>query len=214
MKSIILSIAVFFAATTIYAQVQTSAVAVASTTVVTKSLPIGAGIPLAGNELKTVNGEVITLKKAMSDGGLLVMFSCNTCPYVIKSQQRTIEVMKQAKGFGVGMVVLNSNEAQRGEADSYEAMVEYAKKQNYTMPYAVDDQSIMANAFGATRTPEVYLFNRKGLLVYKGAMEDNPSEPGSSKEMYLAAAMKNMKAGSKISPAETKSIGCSIKRIN
>jgi peroxiredoxin len=178
-------------------------------------LPIGSKVPMPEADLKTTNGLPITLNKAMGENGLLVMFSCNTCPYVVKSQNRTREAISMAQALGVGIVILNSNEAQRGEADSYDAMKKYANAQGYNkVPYAVDEGSRLANAFGATRTPEVFLFDKKGLLVYKGAMEDNPSDPAHSKEYYLAAAMKHLQDGTEISPAETKSIGCSIKRIN
>ncbi len=177
-----------------------------------ETLNINDPIPMASVQLKTTSGKTTSLEQNMNKNGLLVMFSCNTCPYVVKSQPRTIEVMKMAEKMNVGMVVLNSNAAQRKDADSYEAMVSYASKQKYTVPYAVDEQNQLADAFGAMHTPEVYLFDAKGKLVYKGAMEDNPSDPVNSKKMFLADAMKNMTAGKEINPAETKSIGCSIKR--
>jgi len=208
MKAILFSIALSACTLNVFAQNQAATTTPAEIT----SLKIGASIPLSGEVLKTTDGNAISLEKAKTEGGLLVMFSCNTCPFVVKSQQRTLEAMRMAKDLGVGMVVINSNQAQRGDVDSYEAMAEYAKNQGYQMPYALDEQSRLANAFGATRTPEVFLFNAKGVLVYKGAMEDNPSDPASSKKLYLANALKQLKSGGKINPAETKSIGCSIKR--
>jgi len=131
---------------------------------------------------------------------------------VIKSQARTKEVMKYAQEKGIGMVIINSNEAQRDEADSYNAMVKYAKAQGYKVPYLVDEHSELADMYGATHTPEVFLFNGNKELVYKGAMEDNPSNPGSSKQMFLKNAINNMLAKKAIDPNSTKSIGCSIKR--
>lgn len=201
MRSLFLSVALLAATGTALAQSATS-------------LPIGATMPMERAPMKTTGAKTITLSDSKTPAGLLVMFSCNTCPYVVKSQQRTLEAMKLAKTLGVGFVVVNSNEAQRDGADSYNAMTAYAKKQGYTYPYALDEGSKLADAFGATRTPEVFLFDGKGLLIYKGAMEDNPSDPGSSTKMYLASAMKIMKSGGKVEPAETKSIGCSIKRVN
>ena len=99
------------------------------------------------------------------------------------------------------------------DEDSPEAMTKYAAAQGYMVPYLMDYGSTIANNFGANRTPEVFLFDGKGLLAYKGAMEDNPSNPSASKEMYLNNAMMNMVAGKEISPNSTKSIGCSIKRM-
>lgn len=178
-----------------------------------ESLAIGAHMPLADAKLKATTGKMTTLEHNVGKNGLLVMFSCNTCPFVIKSQQRTKQMMAYAKAHGIGMVIVNSNQAQRNDADSYKAMVSYAKKQKYTVPYVVDENSRLANDFGASRTPEVYLFNKKGDLVYKGAMEDNPAEPATSKEMYLKTAMNNMIAGAAINPNSTKSVGCGIKRM-
>jgi thioredoxin-related protein len=162
--------------------------------------------------MKSTDGKQVSLNNAKTDNGLIVMFSCNTCPYVIKSQSRTKEVMEYAKAHEIGMVIINSNEAQRGEADSYEAMVKYAKKQGYTVPYVVDEKSKLADAFGASHTPEVFLFDANGKLIYKGAMEDSPGSPADSKEMYLKKAMDNMLAELPVDPNTTKSIGCSIKR--
>ncbi len=177
-----------------------------------KSIPIGSDIPLVGVEYKSAIGNTTSLDKVKTSKGLLVMFSCNTCPYVIKSQARTVEMMNYAMKNGIGMVIVNSNEAKRADDDSYSAMKAYAKEQGYKIPYIVDDKSILADAFGATRTPEIFLFDGNGKLVYKGAMEDNPSNPAESKEMFLKNAIDNMLSGKPINPDATKSIGCTIKR--
>lgn len=189
-----------------------SGAAIAQEGTAIRSIPIGSSIPDAGVTLQAANGAGVSLGGAKTRQGLLVMFSCNTCPYVIRSQQRTREVMALAKKKGIGMVIVNSNEAQRDGDDSFEAMAEYGKQQGYTVPYVRDDNSRLANDFGSTRTPEVFLFDGSGRLVYHGAMEDNPSDPASSKRMYLAEAVDHMLTGKAIDPAETKSIGCSIKR--
>ena len=178
-----------------------------------QSIDIGSNLPMPDAAMKSTDGKSITLSKAATKQGLLVMFSCNTCPYVIKSQARTKEAMDYAKSHNIGMVIINSNEAQRDKEDSYNAMATYAKKQGYKVPYVVDDKSKVADAFGATRTPEVFLFDSNGKLVYKGAMEDNPSNPAESKELFLKAAIDNMLAGKPADPNSTKSIGCTIKRM-
>lgn len=177
-----------------------------------KSIEVGAGIPKAGVKMQTVGKGQVALNDIKTSKGLLVMFSCNTCPYVVKSEQRTQEMMSYATSHGVGMVIINSNEAYREEDDSYDKMKEYSKKQGYRVPYLVDKNSEVADAFGATRTPEVFLFDGDGKLVYKGAMEDNPANPSESKEMFLKNAIDNMLAKKAIDPNSTKSVGCSIKR--
>ena len=178
-----------------------------------KSLDIGAEVPLGTLEMQAVNGERTSLHKAQTKNGLLVMFSCNTCPYVIKSQDRTREMMDYATQRGIGMVIVNSNEAYRKEADAPTAMKAYAHKQGYRVPYLIDDKSRLADAFGATRTPEVFLFDSGGRLIYKGAMEDNPSNPSESSQFFLKQAIDAMLAGAPADPNSTKSIGCSIKRL-
>ena len=176
-----------------------------------ESIAIGADIPVATQKMRSTDGKEVSLKSA-NKNGLIVMFSCNTCPYVLKSQERTKEIMAFAKEKGVGMVVINSNQAYREKDDSFEEMKKYAKEQGYTAPYVMDEGSEVADAFGANRTPEVFLFDKSGKLVYKGAMEDSPATPANSKEIYLKDAILKMQAGLAPDPDVTKSIGCSIKR--
>jgi hypothetical protein len=140
------------------------------------------------------------------------MFSCNTCPYVIKNEARTKAIAEYAQKNGMGVILFNSNEAKRDSDDSFEAMKEYAKKQGYQWYYAADAKSTIANAFGATRTPEVFLINKSGVIVYKGAIDDNPSEPENVKREHLKIAIDEVTKGKTISVKESKSVGCSIKR--
>ena len=177
------------------------------------SLAIGSTMPKGDVKMEAVSGGEVNLNMIKTSQGTLVMFSCNTCPYVVKAQDRTIEMIRYAVASGIGMIIINSNEAQRDNDDSRKAMKEYANTQGYKVPYVIDKNSVLADAFGATRTPEVFLFDGNGKLVYKGAMEDNPSNPSESKEIFLKAAIDNMVAGKPINPASTKSIGCSIKRL-
>ena len=176
-------------------------------------LPIGASLPKADVKMKDLNGKQVTLKSAMDKNGLLVMFSCNTCPYVIKNQQRTVESGNYAMDKKIGVVLINSNEAQRGDDDSYEAMKAYAKSQGYKWSYVIDEKSEVANAFGAMKTPECFLFDASGKLVYHGAIDDNPTDEGAVSRKHLKVAMDEMVAGKDISVKTSKSVGCSIKRL-
>jgi len=176
------------------------------------SLEIGSDLPERSLKMKAVQGKEVSIEEVMKKNGVMVMFSCNTCPFVVKSQKRTKEMLEYAEKNNIGVIIINSNEAQRNETDSYDAMKTYAAKQDYKAPYVVDENSKMANLFGATRTPEVFLFNADGILMYHGAMEDNPASPSESKEFYLKDAITKMVNGEKPEPAFTKSIGCTIKR--
>lgn len=175
-------------------------------------LPIGSSIPKAELKMKDISEKLVSLSDAKKKNGLLVMFSCNTCPYVIKNQDRTNEVSKYALSNEIGVVILNSNEAYRGNEDSYAAMKEYAADQKYKWHYLVDENSVMADEFGANRTPECFLFDNKGKLVYHGAIDDNPSNASAVNRKHLLAAMDEMKSGKEVTIKESRSVGCSIKR--
>jgi thioredoxin-related protein len=179
---------------------------------VSSPLPIGSNMPKATTKLKDVSGKEVTITDALRPKGVLVMFSCNTCPYVIKNQQRTVSIATYAQKMNVGVIVLNSNEAQRNDDDSYEAMKDYAKEQHYNWNYVVDANNEMADAFGANRTPECFLFNKELKLVYHGAIDDNPSNESAVTRQHLKEAINELAEGKDISIKESRSVGCSIKR--
>ncbi len=176
-------------------------------------LPLGSPIPKPDVKMKDVSGSEVSLAEAKTDKGLLVMFSCTTCPYVIKNQSRTYEVLKYAKGMGIGVAVLNSNEAMRSGDDSYEEMKAYAKSQGYHWSYLVDQNHVIADAFGANRTPECFLFDASGKLVYHGAIDDNPNNEGAVSRKHLTMAIDEMNSGKEVSVKESRSVGCTIKRL-
>lgn len=175
-------------------------------------LGINAPLPMPEEKMKDVSGKDITLKSAKTNKGLLVIFSCNTCPYVKLSESRIKDLTDYSLKQGVGCIIINSNEAQRQEEDSFNEMVKYANLQKYTCYYAVDANSKLADAFGATRTPQCFLFNNKG-LIYKGAIDDNVKDPEMVKTHYLKDAIDALLKNETPTLKETKSIGCSIKRL-
>ena len=176
-------------------------------------LPIGSPVPQADRKMKDVSGKEISLKEVQTGKGLLVMFSCNTCPYVIKNQGRTYEICKYAMGKGIGVAVLNSNEAKRGDDDSFDAMKSYATDQGYGWYYLVDKQSSQADAFGANKTPECFLFDGSGKLVYHGAIDDNPNDASAVNRKHLRMAIDEVLEGKDVSVKESRSVGCTIKRL-
>jgi thioredoxin-related protein len=175
-------------------------------------LPIGAAMPKADVALKDVSGKNISLGEAKRENGLLVMFSCNTCPYVIRNQDRTREVCGYAANRKIGVVLLNANEGDREGGNSFDEMRAYAKSQGYTWYYALDGKSVLADAFGASRTPECYLFDKKGVLVYHGAIDDSPGDPSQVKRHHLQSAIDEVIGGKEVTVKETRSVGCSINR--
>ena len=174
-------------------------------------LPLNSPIPLADYKMKDVSGKNLSLNDVKTSKGLLVIFSCNTCPYVKLSATRIKEYSDFCLANGIGCILVNSNEAQRNEEDSFDEMVKYHKAQEFKCTYTVDEKSQLANAFGAGRTPQCFLFNNKA-LVYKGAIDDNVKDPAAVKEHYLKNALEALLKNEIPKTQETKSIGCTIKR--
>ncbi|MGN6495204.1 MAG: redoxin family protein [Agriterribacter sp.] len=181
-------------------------------TLMNAELPIGSAIPNADAGLMDISGKEISLKKAVQQNGLLVMFSCNTCPVVKGYQPRTNEICRYALSKKVGVILLNSNEGGRAGGDSFDAMKSYGNTHQYKWYYAVDKDNVLADAFGASRTPECYLFDKSGKLVYKGAIDDNPEEAAGVKTKYLKDAIDASIEGKDVATKETRSVGCGIKR--
>ncbi|TKG91547.1 thioredoxin family protein [Puteibacter caeruleilacunae] len=177
-----------------------------------QELDIGAKAPMAEVKMKCVTKQDVSLNDVMKDNGLVVIFSCNTCPYVLMWEDRYHSIAKVAAKSNVGMAVLNSNYAKRNGADSYEKMQEHAKKKGYTFPYLVDKDSKLANAFGAKTTPHVFLFDKEGKLVYKGAIDDHAQKATKVTKNYLRDAIVSVSKGEMIKMKETPPVGCSIKR--
>ena len=175
-------------------------------------LPIGSAMPKPDLKMKDISGREIAMKDVLKENGVLVMFSCNTCPYVVKNQERTLEISNYATKMKVGVIILNSNEAYRANEDSYDAMKEYAKEQGYKWNYVVDQDHVVADAFGANRTPECYLFDKTLKLVYHGAIDDSPADVTAVKRHHLQEAINELVAGKDISVKESRSVGCTIKR--
>ena len=175
-------------------------------------LKIGSVMPKADFKMQDISGKEVAMQDAKKENGILVMFSCNTCPYVIKNQERTLAISKYATENKVGVIILNSNEAQRSDDDSYAAMQTYAKQQGYKWNYVVDKGNQVADAFGANRTPECFLFDKNLKLVYHGAIDNSPADEASITRVHLKEAINEMVAGKEVTVKESKSVGCSIKR--
>lgn len=176
-------------------------------------LAIGSAMPKGDIVMKDISGKEVSLNSARKTNGLLVMFSCNTCPVVINNAERANAVAKFALENNVGVIFLNSNEANRSGSESIDAMKTYADKEAFNWYYAVDPKSELADAFGATKTPECFLFNKEGKLVYHGAIDDSPGKPENVSRKHLQEAITEVSGGKEVSVKTSKSVGCSIKRL-
>ena len=176
------------------------------------SLEIGSPAPMTDNAMLDVSGEMITLDQIKGENGLLVIFSCNTCPWVKAWEDRYLLMSAKAKEHNIGMVAINSNAAYRERGDGFEDNQARAAELGYDFYYTIDEGAAMADAYGATKTPDVFLFNSDLLLVYKGAIDGNARDPEATENRYLADAMRAMVNGQPVPVETTKSIGCTIKR--
>lgn len=175
-------------------------------------LALNSALPQPEYKMKDISGKEVSLSEIKTSKGILVIFSCNTCPYVKLSESRIKEYSDLCLTNGIGCVLVNSNEAQRSEDDSFDEMSKYYAAQKLKCYYTVDEKSMLANSFGAGRTPQCFLFNGKG-LIYKGAIDDNVKDPNAVKEAYLKNALNALIKGEMPRVQETKSIGCTIKRL-
>jgi len=180
----------------------------------------GTTMPLSDLQLTDVKTDA---KKAILDykleKGLLVIFSCNTCPFVVGTpdfpgwERQYNDLYEKAKQNGIGMVLINSNEGKRGKDDSYTEMKNHAEEKGYKMPYLIDENSKLANELEAKTTPHVYLFDGEMKLVYSGSVDNIWDNKRTEETPYLVNAMNALNQGKKIKPSETPPRGCSIKRI-
>lgn len=185
-----------------------------------KTLEIGDKAPLIDRKMEGTTGKMFSIKDVAGENGALVIFSCNTCPFVVGNgndsegwEGRYSEIQRAANDAGVGMMLVNSNEAKRENGDSMADMKAHAKENGYRSHYLLDKNHELADAFGALTTPHVFLFNSNMELVYKGAIDDNVSSKKDVKEHYLKDALKNLATGQTIEPNSTRQLGCSIKRV-
>ena len=178
-----------------------------------ETIEIKGEMPNADYEMKSVNGIYYSLNNLKEKNGIIILFTCNTCPFVVKWEDRYKLLEELAKKNNIGLVYINSNYKKRDGDDSYEEMKKHAKKMNYRFPYLLDEKSKLANSFGAKTTPHIFMFNSNLQLAYKGAIDDNYEDINKVKEFYLEDAIQQLVKGKRIKVSETKPIGCSIKRF-
>ena len=176
-----------------------------------KELSIGNEILGVDYILKNIDGNDTSLDKLKKSNGILVVFSCNTCPWVIRWQDRYNILSAFSKKNDIGFVAVNSNARLHESVDSMDEMIYHATTNEYGFPYVLDKDAKLAKAFGAMKTPHVYLFNSDNKLVYTGAIDDNAKSAKKVKNNYLMDAIRALGTNKKIKISETKALGCSIK---
>lgn len=164
--------------------------------------------------LKNVDEKMVSLADYKNAKGFIVIFTCNHCPFSQAYEQRIIDLHKKYESKGFPVIAINPNDKDREPDDSFENMQKLAKEKNYPFVYLYDETQQIAKAYGATRTPHVFILERskKGNLVrYIGAIDDNYEDASAAKEKYTEQAVDALISGKSIATTQTKAIGCGIK---
>jgi peroxiredoxin len=152
---------------------------------------------------------------SLSDYGdaeaIAVIFSCNHCPYVRAWEDRMVQIQGDYAGRGLQFLAINSNDVTTHPNDSFPKMKERAEEKDFNFPYLFDESQDIPTAYGATRTPEVFLFDKSGVLQYHGAIDDNYDDPNAVKQQYLRDALDAVLAGETPAVQQTPPVGCTIK---
>ncbi len=206
MKNLVLSLIAIFAVTAVKAQFPT--------------IEIGDRVPFQSYKMRNVDGQTFSIEDIAGENGALVIFTCNSCPFVVGRGDKTEgwegrynEIIELANSKGIGSILVNSNSAKRTKEDNISAMKNRARDVEYSVPYVVDEGSKLANGFGARTTPHVFLFDGELDLIYMGAIDDNVDSSEEVEEHYLINAIKRHSEGKKIRKNTTPPLGCSIKRV-
>ncbi|MFN0214841.1 MAG: thioredoxin family protein [Saprospiraceae bacterium] len=162
-------------------------------------------------DLKSVNGKKVSLADNKNAKGYIVVFTCNHCPCSIAYEQRIIDLHNKYAPLGYSVFAINPNDKDQVPEDSFANMKKRAKEKKFPFPYLYDNTQEVAKAYGATRTPQVYLLDKERVVRYIGAIDDNRDEPSQVKEKYLENAIDALIDAREVAVKETKAIGCSIK---
>ncbi len=174
----------------------------------TDTLKIGSLAP--DFNLPATDSKKYSLNSFADKKALVIVFSCNHCPYVQAYEDRIIEIQKNyAKD--VQVIAISSNEDENYPEDSFENMKARAQMKKFNFPYLHDETQNIAKAYGATHTPEIFLFDKERKMVFHGKIDDNWQEPQNVKSKYLRNAIDDLLNGKQISVPETFTIGCTIK---
>ncbi len=173
------------------------------------TLDIGSDAP--DFSLPGVDGKTYSLADFKEAKALVVVFTCNHCPYVVGSEERMMSLHDDYAPRGVAMIGINANETQNHPTDDLDHMIERAKQRGFKWAYVRDESQQAARAYGALRTPHYFLFDAERKLRYTGRMDDNPREPGKQTTHELRDALEAVLAGANPPVPMTNPIGCNVK---
>jgi peroxiredoxin len=166
-------------------------------------------------KLKNVDGKEVSFASFPKAKGYIVVFTCNTCPYAIGYEQRIIDLDNKFRPQGYPVIAINPNDPEASTADTFDKMQELAKNKKYPFPYLFDAGQKITDAYGAKRTPHIFIVSKtaKGNVVeYVGAIDNDPEGNNAQKTKYAEDVIAALKSNQKPTITQTKEIGCTVKR--
>lgn len=164
--------------------------------------------------VRNIDGNSITLNTFKEADGVILIFTCNHCPYSVAYEDRIIALHKEYAKQGWPVLAVNPNDPVREPEDSFENMQKRAKEKNFPFPYALDATQEVAKAYGARRTPHVFLLKKEKVgfkVAYIGAIDDSPRNEDGVETRFVSDAINSLELGSSPETDITKAIGCTIK---
>jgi len=165
--------------------------------------------------LKSTEGKEINLSGIQDNKGAIVIFTCNHCPFSVAYEDRIIALHNKFKSLGYPVIAINPNDSKRVPEESFKHMKKRAKEKSFPFVYLQDESQEIAKAYGATRTPHVFIVQKETdgsyILRYIEAIDNNTDDPAAADKKYVDNAVNELLLGNTVSLSNTKAIGCSIK---
>lgn len=167
-------------------------------------------------KLKNIDGEMYSLStikdaEGNTPKGYIVTFTCNTCPFAKMYEDRLISLHNEMAPRGWPVVAIQPNDPEIMPGDSFENMKKRAEDKGFPFVYLLDEKQEVYPAYGAERTPHIFLLDAERTVRYIGAIDDNPQNAGAVNRKYVKEAIAAIESGKEVEPKTTKAIGCSIK---
>lgn len=162
----------------------------------------------------TIDDKMVSMADFKDAKGIIIVFTCNHCPFAVKYESRIMALDKKCKAKGFPVIAISPNDPTIVPEDSPEKMQKLAKDKKYSFPYLYDETQETAKLYGATKTPHAYVLVKEGadyIVKYIGAIDDNSEDEKAVKEKYVESAINNILAGKPVNPQTTKAFGCGIK---
>ncbi|HET6567057.1 MAG TPA: thioredoxin family protein [Rhodothermales bacterium] len=173
-------------------------------------LALGSRLPLASLQRQNASGGQGSLGALGGSKGTVVVFWSNVCPWAGKYSGRLATLAQTYGAQGFGFILVNSNDPVAFPKESAAESQNYTRQNGLSVTYLMDPDGQLANAFGATRTPHVFVFDGNGTLAYVGTIDDSPGDPNNVQVQYLKSALDAIAAGNDVSQPHTKAFGCMI----